>query len=133
MAAVQRYRWFVSDNERWTGLPYRPSDVVISTSPKCGTTWMQTLCAFLLLDTVHLDRPLAELSPWVDMQTHDLAATIARLEAQQPRRFLKTHTPFDGLPIEPGVTYVFVGRDPRDVALSWDHHMANMDLDALLA
>ena len=57
---------------------------------------------------------------------------FADLAAQTHRRFIKTHTPLDGLPFEPSVTYIVVGRDPRDVALSWDNHMANMNFERLL-
>ncbi len=35
-----------------------------------------------------------------------------------------------GIPLREGVTYICVGRDPRDVALSRDDHLANMDWDA---
>jgi hypothetical protein len=31
------------------------------------------------------------------------------------------------------VTYLCVERDPRDVALSFEHHLANLDMDAFLA
>ena len=37
-----------------------------------------------------------------------------------------------GCPYDPRVTYIAVGRDPRDVALSWDNHVANMDFDAMI-
>ena len=57
---------------------------------------------------------------------------FAELAAQTHRRFLKTHTPLDGLPSDPRVTYLCVGRDPRDVALSMDHHIDNMDVGAFL-
>ena len=57
----------------------------------------------------------------------------ADLDAQTHRRFIKTHTPFDGLPHDPDVTYICVGRDPRDVFRSWDHHLANMDMPAVLS
>ena len=52
---------------------------------------------------------------------------FATSKAQTHRRFIKTHTPLDGLPQADGVTYICVGRDPRDVALSMDHHRANLD------
>ena len=54
------------------------------------------------------------------------------LAAQTHRRFIKTHTPLDGIPNDPTVTYICVGRDPRDVALSMDHHIDNMDVGAFL-
>ena len=72
---------------------------------------------------------MSVISPWVDMLTRPLADVVADLEAQQHRRFMKSHTPLDGLPFRDEVTYITVGRDPRDVALSWAHHMDNMDLD----
>jgi hypothetical protein len=58
---------------------------------------------------------------------------FADLAAQTHRRFIKTHTPLDGIPNDPTVTYICVGRDPRDVALSMDHHIDNTDVGAFLA
>src|SRR5437763_2212280 len=67
------------------------------------------------------------------MLTRDRDDTAAHLERQTHRRFIKSHTPFGGLPFDERVTYICVGRDPRDVALSWDNHMANMDFFAFLS
>ena len=61
------------------------------------------------------------------MCTRPLAEVTAALAAQTHRRFIKTHTPLDGLPLHADVTYLVVGRDPRDVAISFEHHAANMD------
>ena len=130
---VVRYHTLVYDSSRWEGFRFRPDDVVISTPPKCGTTWMQMLCALLLFDSTTFDRPLARISPWLDMLTRPLGDVVADLEAQRHRRFIKTHTPFDGLPHDERVTYLCVGRDPRDVALSWSHHWDNIDKDQLMA
>jgi hypothetical protein len=93
---------------------------------------MQTCCALLLFRTPDLPAPMSELSPWVDMLTWPLDELVALVDAQTHRRFLKTHTPIDGLPWNPTVTYLCVGRDPRDVALSWDNHVAATDVDNLL-
>jgi hypothetical protein len=70
---------------------------------------------------------LTELSPWIDIQTEKVEHVRAALDAQQHRRFIKTHTPFDGLPYDDRVTYICIGRDPRDVAVSWDNHFNNMN------
>jgi hypothetical protein len=43
------------------------------------------------------------------------------------------HTPLDGVPVAEGVTYICGARDPRDVALSFQHHWANLDRDAFMA
>jgi hypothetical protein len=132
MAAVRRYEGTVYDSSRWDGFELRPGDIIISTPPKCGTTWMQMVCALLILQEPELPLPLDRLSPWIDMVTRARKEVFADLEAQTHRRFIKTHTPLDGLPDDPTVTYICVGRDPRDVALSMDHHIDNMDIGAFL-
>jgi hypothetical protein len=123
-----QYTNFVWNSDRWEGFAFRPDDIVISTAAKCGTTWMQMLCALLLFRTPDLPAPLAQLSPWLDMNTRPLDDVLAGLEAQTHRRFIKTHTPLRALPWDDRVTYLHVGRDPRDVALSWDNHVANVDM-----
>src|SRR3954466_182634 len=113
-----RYRTIVADSRRWDGVAFRPGDVVISTPPKCGTTWTQMLCALLIFDGPTFPAPLDEVSPWLDKNISPLAEVTEALAAQTHRRFIKTHTPLDGLPLHPEVTYLVVGRDPRDVAIS---------------
>ena len=51
------------------------------------------------------------------------------LEAQQHRRWIKTHTPLDGVPEHPTVTYLAVIRHPLDVALSDRDHHHNMSIE----
>jgi aryl sulfotransferase len=128
-----RYRNLIADSARWNGFAFRTDDIIINTPAKSGTTWMQTLCAMLVFDSVEFGRPLTDISPWLDMQANNRADLIASLEAQRHRRFIKTHTPLDGVPAAESVTYVCVARDPRDVALSFQHHWANLDLDAFMA
>ena len=125
------YRQFVRDSRRWDGFRFRPGDVVISTPTKCGTTWMQMICALLILQTPRFDEPLDRLSPWLDMLTRPLDDVLSDLDSQTHRRFIRTHVPLDGLPIDERVTYIGVGRDPRDVAMSWDNHQENQDRPAM--
>jgi hypothetical protein len=125
-----RYRAAVYDSARWQGFALRPGDIVISTPPKCGTTWTQMICALLVLQQVPLEQPLSVLSPWLDMKTASRADVVARLDAQAHRRFMKTHTPLDGLVWDDRVTYLCVARDPRDVAMSINNHWDNLDVDA---
>ncbi len=127
-----RYKSLVYDSARWEGFAFRPDDIIISTPPKCGTTWTQMICALLVFQTPSFDTSLDLISPWLDMLTRDRASVVADLAAQTHRRFIKTHTPLDGLPWVPGVTYIGVGRDPRDVYRSWDNHMENMDMFAMI-
>jgi hypothetical protein len=129
---LPRYRTWLADSSRWHGFEFRPDDIVISTPSKCGTTWMQMICALLIFGDASLPCPLTELSPWLDIQTDSIANIFATLAAQRHRRFIKTHTPLDGLPFDERVTYICVGRDPRDVAISSDHHLDNMNREVLM-
>ena len=57
----------MADSARWEGFPFRNGDIVISTPSKCGTTWMQMICALLVFQTTDFNPPLTEISPWLDM------------------------------------------------------------------
>lgn len=127
-----RYRTVVADSARWDGFAFRPGDIIISTPPKSGTTWTQMLCALLIFDGPRFPAPLDQVSPWLDMSNRPLVEVTAALAAQTHRRFIKTHTPLDGLPLHPDVTYLVVGRDPRDVAVSYEHHAANLNFEHFL-
>jgi hypothetical protein len=128
-----RYRSLVDDSSRWEGFEFRPGDIVISTPKKCGTTWTQMLCALLIFDGPVFPEPLERLSPWLDMCNRPIDDVRAALARQSHRRFIKTHTPLDGLPLRDDVVYVVTGRDPRDAAVSFEHHARNMDYERFLA
>lgn len=130
---MKRYQSLVSDSARWSKFEHRPGDIVISTPPKCGTTLMQMMCALLVFDGPDFPGRLDDLSPWLDMNTRSDDEVLAEVDAMTHRRFLKTHTPLDGIPEWPDVTYVVVGRDPRDVFVSWEHHSANVDSDRFVS
>jgi hypothetical protein len=124
---VRRYRAHDEDSARWDGFAFREGDIVISTRSRSGTTWTQMICALLIFQTPDLPAPLGDLSPWLDMLVVPREEVFARLEAQDHRRFIKTHTPLDGLPIDGRATYVVVARHPLDMAVSLYHHSANID------
>lgn len=126
-----RYRSPDEDSGRWDGFAFRPGDIVISTRSKHGTTWMQAICALLVFQTPELPGPLAELSPWLDWVGEPRRDVVARLEAQAHRRFLKTHTPLDGLPRDSLATFVVIARHPLDAAVSLYYQGANLDRDRI--
>lgn len=129
VAGVPVRYWTVhEDSARWDGFVFRPGDIVISTRSRSGTTWVQMICALLIFQTPDLPAPLSELSPWLDWLSLDRAGVLAALAAQNHRRFIKTHTPLDGLPLDPRVTYVVAARHPLDMAVSLYHHYANLDV-----
>lgn len=126
VAAPVRYVSPDEDSERWKHFRFREGDIVISTRSKSGTTWAQTICA-LLVHGPDLPAPLSVLSPWLDHTIRPVEQVVADLEAQPHRRIVKTHTPLDGVPVDPRATYVVVGRHPLDVAVSLYHQSDNID------
>jgi len=124
-----RYETPLWDSARWSGFIPRDGDIVVCTSYKAGTTWTQMLCAVLIHQTPRLPAPLAQLSRWLDMKITPVADVLAGFEAQGHRRVIKTHTPLDGIPYFENVSYVYCGRDPRDIFMSMQHHMSNIDME----
>lgn len=127
------YRSLAMDSARFDGFEFRDGDIIISTPPKCGTTWTQTICALLIFQATEFPQHIDLISPWLEQTLRPLDSVFSDLDAQRHRRFIKSHTPLDGLPFDERVTYICVGRDPRDVALSWDNHVFNLDLAAFVA
>ncbi len=113
------------DSRRWDRYRARGGDIVITTSMKAGTTWMQRIIGMLVTGS---DAPmdLDAYSPWVESRTGEPLDDLERhLESQQHRRFLKSHLPADALPFHDEVSYVVVGRDTRDMFLSMHNHYAS--------
>jgi aryl sulfotransferase len=129
---MRRYRGLMADSARWERFAFRSDDVIISTPSKCGTTWMQMIVGMLLLDRTDLGAAISSLSPWLDMLIRTDEEVFGLLERQRHRRFIKTHTPLDGLPRVPSVTYITLIRHPLDVALSDLDHGDNERFDRLI-
>src|SRR5215469_866787 len=97
-ARIHRYETPVSDSARWDDFEHRAGDIIVCTPSKCGTTWMQMICALLVHQTPELPLPLTRLSRWVERTAEPIEALNAEFAAQPHRRVLKSHTPLDGLP-----------------------------------
>lgn len=126
-ASPFRYQSPDEDSARWLGFPFRDGDIVISTRSKTGTTWVQMICALLIFQTPELPGSLAQLSPWLDHLIVPREELLARLAAQKHRRFIKTHTPLDGIPFDPRAIYIVTARHPLDMAVSLYHQGDNID------
>jgi aryl sulfotransferase len=128
-----RYQSADEDSGRWTDFPVRDGDIVISTRSKSGTTWVQMICALLIFQSTDLPAPLGHLSPWLDFLVTPKEEVFERLAAQDHRRFIKTHTPLDGIPIDDRGTYIVVARHPLDMAVSLYYQGDNIDRDRMRA
>ena len=126
------YRSAFLDSTYWNHYKPRNGDIVISTSLKAGTTWMQRICAALVFQTAELKEPLDATSPWLDMRNFLPEIVQPVLEAQTHRRFLKSHLPLDANPYYEQVKYIVVARDARDVFMSMVPHHRNISPEQIL-
>ena len=65
------------------------------------------------------------MSPWLDLRVPPKEIKLPEVEKQTHRRFLKTHLPVDALVFSPKASYIYIGRDGRDVVWSMYNHHAN--------
>uniref|UniRef100_A0A0A9BYM9 Sulfotransferase n=1 Tax=Arundo donax TaxID=35708 RepID=A0A0A9BYM9_ARUDO len=115
----------------------RPTDVILATIPKSGTTWLKAL----VFCTVHRGRhaPTDERHPLLVSSPHELVPFMHSLYAnhwQAPPgpflemmtspRVLAVHTPFSALPAsvrESRCRVVYLCRDPKDAFVSLRHFL----------
>jgi aryl sulfotransferase len=128
---TRTYRNAVMNSERWDRFEPRDGDIIITTSYKAGTTWMQGICAALVFQQPQPPVPQDELSPWLDANFAPIDEVIGLLDGLEHRRYIKTHCPLDGVRYYDNVKYIFVGRDGRDVFASMWNHWNNMAPDSI--
>lgn len=116
----------LEDSRRWERVDRRADDIVISTPPKSGTTWMQGIVTALLWPDGDAPAAFSALSPWVDFRIPPIDELLARLDAMDHRRFLKTHTSAPAFPVDTDAKTIVVYRDGRDALMSWSNHRATM-------
>jgi aryl sulfotransferase len=123
-APTREVRSGIIDSHRWDDFEPRDDDIIIGTFAKCGTTWTQRIVDMLVFQSPDI-RPVGNISPWLDaMPFAPVEVDLATLKAQTHRRFIKSHLPFDALPLWEKVKYIHVGRDGRDARLSFHNHMS---------
>ena len=125
------YHGKIADPKRWSAFEPRAGDIVVSTPTKSGTTWAQGILALLISGDADIDAAISREAPWIDINIPKQEEIIAALNARTGRRQLKTHTPFDGIPLWPDLRYIAVYRHPIDVHLSFRRHVENMSQDVL--
>src|SRR3954449_11637113 len=96
---VHTYQNHHIDSTRWERYQPRVGDIVISTSIRSGTTWSQEIVRQLILwdnpDEILAQTPQKVASPWLDLRILPLDEVIDLMDAQQHRRYLKTHFTLD--------------------------------------
>jgi len=109
------------DSTMWNDFKFRDDDIIISTYAKTGTTWVQQIVSQLLFEGEE-GLPVADMSPWIDLRVPPKEVKIPEVEAQEHRRFIKTHLPVEALVFSPIAKYIYIARDGRDVLWSLHNH-----------
>jgi len=120
------YKSALVNSTRWENFIPRNDDIIITTSYKAGTTWMQGICAALVFQQPQPPVAQDELTPWLDANFGPIEEVLGMLEGLESRRYIKTHLPLDSIRFLEEAKYIYVGRDGKDVWMSMWNHWHNM-------
>ncbi len=112
------------DSTQWDVIDLREGDVVAANWAKSGVTWLQQILLQLISDG-DAEAKVAETCIWPDWWTIPKDGLRAWVQSKPGRRIFKTHLPADSLNLSPEARYIFIGRDPRDIAWSFYPHLMN--------
>ncbi len=110
------------------GFRPRATDVLITTAPKAGTTWMQQILYQLRSGGDESFDNIFDVVPWLEYRRPgvDVATMLRDYEAMSNPRIFKTHCTYEQTPGTDTVRIVMTSRDPRDCCVSYYHHMINL-------
>ena len=107
-------------------LRLRQGDVVVDTYPKSGTTWVQQILK-LLKNGGKEDGMIVEAAvPWLEFELPPESPFQWDVESLPTPAYIKSHMPYSStlgcLPHTTLAKYIYVIRNPKDVAVSYFHH-----------
>jgi len=110
----------------------RRDDVLITTAPKAGTTWMQNILHQLRSGGDPDFDSIDAVVPWLELPRDDLSHTevLEGYEAMVSPRIFKTHCTYEQTPGTDTVSIIMSSRDPRDCMVSFYHHIMDMTDEA---
>ncbi|KAL6859142.1 hypothetical protein ACP4OV_018144 [Aristida adscensionis] len=131
------YRGFWLPEARLLSLPQvhahfhlGPSDVLLASVPKSGTTWLKALCFATARRSLHSPfdaaaHPLLRTNSHDCVKSMDLLRFLDAYDSESPR-IVSTHLPYSLLPSramadDGGCRIVHVSRDPKDTLVSTWH------------
>ena len=117
----------MNNDDIWSKINLLDSDIIISSTIKSGTTWLQQIVAQLVFEG-DFDSKLSETSLWLDtLREYSEEEIIKKISLQKHRRFFKTHSPASVVlnNKNKNIKYIFITRDFRDVVWSFYNHFVN--------
>src|SRR6476619_7657894 len=116
------------------GFVARPSDVIIASYAKCGTTWLQQMVHSLRTGGDLDFDDISRVVPWIETAA-DLGLDLDAEQRAEPRAF-KSHVSWTLVP--KGGRYLVAVRDPRDALVSvhrffegWFFEPGSIDVETL--
>ena len=111
-----------------SGFRSRPTDVLITTAPKAGTTWMQQILYQLKSGGDPDFASIDAVVPWLELprQGKTTGEILAAYEAMPDPRVFKTHCTYEQTPGADTARIILSSRDPRDCCVSYYHHVMDM-------
>jgi aryl sulfotransferase len=109
-------------------------DLVVADPFKAGTTWTQRILQQILANGEEGKDGLSDTSPWLDSSwgNHDQMLSVLKEQKKNAeRRVIKSHVPADTIPIDEKARYFFVGRNGKDVGLSFHNYLKNFTADTM--
>ena len=94
------------------------NDTFLASFPKSGTTWLLNI-VFHLMGEGKDNKRVDDIVPWLDCDPYSVKPCGAK-------RYFKTHVPFSWLPYNENAKYIYVARNPKDVAVSFYYFLEHM-------
>lgn len=125
----QIYPPLIDGNEihRTSNYDLRDDDVILVTYPKSGTLWVQQILKCLYEKNgvckdsrISSRNNLPQAVPWIEL------LDIEEFNAMTSPRVMTTHETYNNIAWRPGTgaKYIYLSRNPRDVAVSYYHHIS---------
>ena len=110
----------------------RESDVLITTPPKAGTTWMQQILHQLRTGGDESFSSIDDVVPWLERKRSgkSLQEVLEYYESIPDPRVFKTHCTAEQTPGIGTAKIILSSRDPRECCVSFYHHLKNMTDEA---
>lgn len=110
----------------------RPSDVLITTAPKAGTTWMQQILFQLKSGGDDTFVNIDDVVPWLEFPRQGVSwqQRLEQYEKLDDPRLFKTHCTYEQTPGVDVAKIILSSRDPRDCCTSYYHHIMALTDDA---